>query len=850
MAAPGTTYSTFARLSGFNDAHSDSEAEGEELVRRSIEIPDKVVEEGRGIRSTRRVIQAATAMLFLATLSVLALSASQAFPDTSFSHVVNMISFGVATSSSIKESSGSSNDAANGINGVTSVNTYSTDTSVGLNTNSGDEEEEEENDGDFLSGMLDGDDVPTIESETSTLKWSITRSGYSPIILDSDMLRYKIFDEVDTIIEPYATNGLFVTGLTDDSLYRYQICPEEQGSDCFYGVLSLNMMMVEEVDIECEPYDLMTVTIKSYSSKTGEEEGNYEGTAMCMYVRREIRGLSDEDLTATLDSMYALWSTEEEEGQELYGDDFHSASYLLKIHHFNAAWQDSDHIHEGNGFLAQHMKMTNIFEKSIQAVDPSVALPYWDFTIDSSQGLTAFQSVIMTEDTFGSMTMPYNVSWGFTYESDNMTDGAIPDGRWAYLKSPTNDEYPDLLAGFGYMRAPWNMNPSPYLSRFAYDYKVGISLPTCANHYAILNEDKLSSFMYDMQNDPHATTHSLSGGIYGCDLLTPMLEAGYLENEEQQKALCAKWVFYLKEFYRYGYMTPKTDCAVENGVQSSVCGFDCATDTKVLNAFMTNLQTKLSTYVPADMGVDGWYGWYDFVCTGDGGKIFSGDHLESASPHDPSFWVIHPTLERLYHAKMMAGGFKDSSWPADSVNDFVCDKAQCYDETLLAVTYGNDCCYGHYENDQFLDFLSGNRSSHMGDTNGEIIKAADPTSATYSMTYIYDTFTWNHCDDDLTSLLGTLSEEMDSYQLSSSKNLWLETQPTHAPTNRVTLKPTSSVTATSTGHGKPTKLPTASPERKHDDDGNDKGGKGKDKDKSQSKKNKSSKRGKGKSKGK
>jgi putative NIF3 family GTP cyclohydrolase 1 type 2 len=40
---------------------------------------------------------------------------------------------------------------------------------------------------------------------------------------------------------------------------------------------------------------------------------------------------------------------------------------LLKIHHFNAAWQDSDHIHEGNGFLAQHMKMTNIFESAMQA---------------------------------------------------------------------------------------------------------------------------------------------------------------------------------------------------------------------------------------------------------------------------------------------------------------------------------------------------------------------------------------------------------------------------------------------------------------------------------------------------
>jgi hypothetical protein len=51
--------------------------------------------------------------------------------------------------------------------------------------------------------------------------------------------------------------------------------------------------------------------------------------------------------------------------------------YLLDFHYFMAAWQDADHAHEGTGFLAQHVKMANIFEKSLQAVNPSVALPYW-----------------------------------------------------------------------------------------------------------------------------------------------------------------------------------------------------------------------------------------------------------------------------------------------------------------------------------------------------------------------------------------------------------------------------------------------------------------------------------------
>ena len=61
---------------------------------------------------------------------------------------------------------------------------------------------------------------------------------------------------------------------------------------------------------------------------------------------------------------------------------------------------------------------------------------------------------------------------------------------------------------------------------------------------------------------------------------------------------------------------------------------------------------------------------YVCVCMATGG--LSGDHIESASPADPSFWVIHPTLERLLHAKLLSGGFADESWAADQIDDFVC----------------------------------------------------------------------------------------------------------------------------------------------------------------------------------
>lgn len=58
-----------------------------------------------------------------------------------------------------------------------------------------------------------------------------------------------------------------------------------------------------------------------------------------------------------------------------------------------------------------------------------------------------------------------------------------------------------------------------------------------------------------------------------------------------------------------------------------------------------------------------------------------GDQLESASPMDPSFWPIHPTIERLYSLKKLRGYFTDESWPSIGTS-----------------SYGEDCT-GHNADD-------------------------------------------------------------------------------------------------------------------------------------------------------
>ena len=69
-------------------------------------------------------------------------------------------------------------------------------------------------------------------------------------------------------------------------------------------------------------------------------------------------------------------------------------------------------------------------------------------------------------------------------------------------------------------------------------------------------------------------------------------------------------------------------------------------------------------------------------------QVFSGDNFESASPIDPIFWVIHPTLERLLHAKLISGGFADESWGVDPIKDNVCVTPSCYRFVWHVCMYG------------------------------------------------------------------------------------------------------------------------------------------------------------------
>ena len=619
-------------------------------------------------------------------------------------------------------------------------------------------------------------------SKKKIADYGLQRVGYSQYSYfgddASDVLTYKILKDSNAIIEPYADMGMRYYGndIDEDDLsyYSYKVFDKESGEELSAGKFHPNDSGLDDnVNVACSPLSDLEVVVHKYQEDNSFEL-SFTLNAKCIYVRRELRSLTSDDLDKTMDAMYAMWSTADAEGQTVYGADFHSATFFAEMHDFNAAWMDGDHIHEGLGFLPQHIKMSNMFEASMQAVDPSVTLFYWDFTVDEAAGSSIFESLMFSEDTFGSLTESSSTGDGqWFWSTDNMTDGYIPNGRWSSVKAQRNP-FEDLPSAYGYMRGPWCMNPAPKITRYAGSKSpFKLNLPSCLSYVSWLEDDDKMSFLKTAEDAPHAVVHGNIGGVYGCDVLEEMQTAGYLEDSiDDLASVCMKWTFYMKEMYRANLVSPQTDCVVKDdvSVDSLQCGFVC-NDDEADDWIDTFSAFSIRNNVPSNIDNNGWEAWRQFACTGNGFKIFTGDHLESASPNDPSFWPIHPTQERLYQAKMMAGGFKEDEWPTETGSghkySWVCNHAKCFDykdPDSDEKDYYDSCCQGHFEDDQLLDHANEDRSLGYGITNRQAFLDTDPTSKDYAMTYVYDDFSWSHCDSkddakDVKAKVLSLAEE-------------------------------------------------------------------------------------------
>ena len=488
---------------------------------------------------------------------------------------------------------------------------------------------------------------------------------------------------------------------------------------------------------------------------------NEAETVTSLYVRRELRTMSMADRHAYLDAFKIMSELSTTEGQSTYGSTYSSLDTFVALHLNTAGARSHDKIHDGMGVVTQHVAITQAFESSLQSIAPQLTVPYWDYTRDSattkySQGgldSTIFEiSELWSSDFFGS--------------SVGDTDHSILNGRFAFqtVGMVTAETAGSILHGpYGYLRAPWNLNPSPYVTRYhklcgvspedtyidtddtikdLTDYK----WPSCASHWELTFDDDYDtwySWVWKSSYAPHGPVHAWIGGVGGdsCDETGDDAHFNKLLGlvDSHHVTLLKMNLFgYLKNMWRMELLETPHYCSLDAVAE---CTFKCNKNATVSTdeTFLSMVKTSLSmwTFETDDMTDAEIMKIADVsLCNA---KFWPGDHLEAASPVEASFWPIHPTLDRLLQYKALVQPFTDHSW-AD-IDD---------DEEYCSSTQDSDC-YGHHPYD--LTFWKTTTSDAYGSysssyrTNEEVRISLNPDADDYAMPYIYDNFDWDHCAD-------------------------------------------------------------------------------------------------------
>ena len=473
-------------------------------------------------------------------------------------------------------------------------------------------------------------------------------------------------------------------------------------------------------------------------------------------MRRELRDLHEGDREAFLSAMATLYATDTDTGRAQYGAQYKCAHDFVRIHNSLSGRLDCDHLHGGLGFLPQHAAMTYSLELSLQSVDPSIAMPFWDYTIEQSRmtgnGDVAIQSwydnsEVFQDDWFGPMGNTDGELAGGWWEGvgvgatrrgegargeargreargrdarrgearrcdamrcdamrcdamrcDTRADGSrsrarpspsppsppttfLPmspsraehfvvtgDGRFSNLPVPKDsweDVDPDtglatVTNPWGLMRAPWNTNKSPYLSRSSSSYGFMLDtdlVPGCSSHYDVLKEEVWSGFGFSIQEAPHGSLHILVGGTWGADYASYMSELNYQTVRAKPMATIT-----LARIWRQGWLECPSYCSMDTAPVDCKCActdLDQWESEHKVKKMLSDMYPGLASapdFLQDDNGTDISTKMLELFCNVDSSmNPHVGDFMQSSSPLDPLFWPTHPTLDRLWQWRKING---------------------------------------------------------------------------------------------------------------------------------------------------------------------------------------------------
>jgi len=299
----------------------------------------------------------------------------------------------------------------------------------------------------------------------------------------------------ENIVEPYRVTTLEIVSPEDGYNYVWYVdgWHQDEGTKVS-AVFSSPTGVAQKISVEMR------------RQGSGEVVSQSEVEVMCKYVRREIRSLIDQDREAFFHAVAIMQRVPTQIGKKIYGKKYRSRDFFNRIHLYYGGSKSCDHWHQGPGFVTSHITFSLMYEQSLQAINPSVTLPYWDFTLESTlYSPTTFRdSGVFSSDWFGDAVC-------------NNSYHTPEEGRFAYvpvMKDATN--YSMLVNPYGLLRSPWNADPTPYLTRSSLIYNLENNLKPsgCMEYHHALGFWDWKNLAKQLNSNAHGHIHELVGGSW------------------------------------------------------------------------------------------------------------------------------------------------------------------------------------------------------------------------------------------------------------------------------------------------------------------------------------------------
>jgi hypothetical protein len=644
------------------------------------------------------------------------------------------------------------------------------------------------------------------------------------------MKKYPFLNTGDSfLIEPYRTSTLSIPSPVSSATYSWNVGTSLKDS------LKTSDLSEEYETYEGENIEILRESTGAYSLILTETINNEitrtsTFTLYCKYVRRELRSLTLEDRESYLKAASTLWKTSTKEGRNVFGysDSYRDIHSIAIIHNDLAANVICDHLHGTSGyfFLNGHVALNNMLEQSIQAVDPSVSLPYWDYSqeknnCDKSESssdciFSIWDSEMFTADFFGSKGDQGQINDGYwaniqvpeindvffessmieghyrehsyagCYGQDNDSDspnekeggngGCNTVQRSRFKQTGGNDEflkYADkhVMNSYNLLRSPWNMNGDKHVIRSGdmCGMKNDEQWPDCM---AITSQqEKYNTFkewVLNVQFSPHGSTHLFIGGAFGeCSETYPKLNE--FLSEPTFTRFVSKSADMMKNMYWYEYITCPSRSACTDGQDCSCScpSIEGLTEDSITHEFLENNEAYqyLFTYLSPDMKKE-----VQALSAENKFKLLTTVCESSVMLGDmlASSSAMDVSFFNI-HAEV------ERMWQRKALSGTMTDLTWNYPEGF---SRDNPACpsstpgYKMVWMDYIFNKKGKTKQNIVSDSkllrNDEFLKFLTPSSSEYaeSMPYVYDKFTWDTC---------SLPSKYENYDTSlMDANAWIK----------------------------------------------------------------------------